>query len=210
MQILRQRTLASPRAGSALLASLLVATVVALLTAGMMQLSAANWGRSRAAVEAKKAFYVAEAGIAEGIYSLTTGGTGNVATAEAPARFGEGLFWVDAVENEYGLVVLESTALCKQARTKVSVVLQREAHPLGSLGFFGEQGLNLGAGASIDAYNSSEDAGLIGGLLGGLLGGGPPPARIGSNGDVQVGDGAIVDGDATPGTTGGVQLGVDA
>lgn len=171
----------SQRRGSALALSLTVVTVVALLSAMMLQLSSAHWKREAAAVDQKRAFYIAEAGLAESIWGLVRGQSGIVGTQELPARFGDGVYWTTALSDDAGIVHVSSTAMCGQARAKLDIAIELYYQNALSLGAFSAGNMTVGAGAYVDAYNSKNGP-YIAPLLGILT----TPVKIGSNGDVSV------------------------
>lgn len=191
--------------GSAILPALVVVVIVATLSMIFLQLSLAKNKEQRSSVDAKRAFYMAEAGLSEGFDGLCIGKSGNVASKDLPAEFGNGLFWVTATENGQGRVTLESTGLCGAGRATLSIVVERQPDTVAALGFFGDQGITVEPGALIDSYDSR--AGLYVPLLSlplGLLA--PTGARVGCNSDITV-NGSLLSpstiyGDVRPGPTG--------
>ena len=171
----------STRRGSALALSLTVVTVVALLSAMMLQLSSAHWKREAAAVDQKRAFYIAEAGLAESIWGLVRGQSGIVGTQDLPARFGDGVYWTTALADDAGIVHVSSTSMCGQARAKLDIAIELyDENPL-NLGAFSAGNMTVGAGAYVDAYDSKH-----GPYVAPLLGLVSTPVKLGSNGDVSV------------------------
>lgn len=170
------------RRGSALALSLTVVTVVALLSAMMLQLSSAHWKREAAAVDQKRAFYIAEAGLSESIWGLIRGQSGIVGTQEAPARFGDGVYWTTALADEADIVHVSSTAMCGQARAKLDIAIELYYDNALNLGAFSAGNMTVGAGAYIDAYDSKAGP-YVAPLIGALTN----PVKIGSNGNVSVG-----------------------
>lgn len=171
----------SQRRGSALALSLTVVTVVALLSAMMLQLSSAHWKREAAAVDQKRAFYIAEAGLAESIWGLVRGQSGIVGDQELPARFGDGVYWTTALADDSGVVHVSSTAMCGQARAKLDIAIELYYENALNLGAFSAGNMTVGAGAYVDAYDSKNGP-YVAPLLGILR----TPVKIGSNGDVAV------------------------
>lgn len=211
------------RRGTAIVAALIVVTLVAVMSVAYLQLSMSKNKEQRYSVDAKRAFYIAEAGLSEAFAGLAVGKSGDVANAVLPARFANGAFWVEATEEPGGRMTLKSTGMCATGRTSVSVVLENASAPIGSLGVFGRDTLTVNAGAQIDSYDSSNTPppgggggglggllGGVGGLLGGLLGGAPQEAgRVGSNQDIIVhgtrsGAPTMIQADAQPGVGGSV------
>ena len=84
------------RRGGALALSLMVVFVISILAASFLRLSSGATRRQAQSVDRKRAFYLAEAGLAEAFSGITFGRSGRVGSTERPAVFGEGLFWVEA------------------------------------------------------------------------------------------------------------------
>ena len=78
-----------------------------------------SMGRQRTlSVDTKRAFYMAEAGISEGLYGLMVGKSGNVGTADLPATFGDGVFWVEAEDIGENRTLLTSTVCAGRAASR--------------------------------------------------------------------------------------------
>ena len=71
--------------GGALLIALMLATSVAVLAVSVLQVSAYFTRRQVRTQHNTRAFYVAEAALAEAYHSMTAGGTGQVGSREQPA-----------------------------------------------------------------------------------------------------------------------------
>lgn len=140
--------------GSALVFSLIAVIAVALLSAGLIQLSSAISRRSSDTVDNKSAFYLAEAGLAEGYRGLMTGSTGQVGSAAGPVVFGNGLFWVDATHEGGGFVRLESYGMCNSGRAALAMVLKRQVEDDPPFGVFSKLPLEIRPGTLIDGYDS--------------------------------------------------------
>ncbi len=90
--IIHQASLSqSARRGSALIPALLAVLLTSGLCVCYLQLSLSKSRESQVSVDAKRAFYVAEAGLAEAYYGLARGMQGAVASESVPARFGNGV-----------------------------------------------------------------------------------------------------------------------
>ncbi|HTF88546.1 MAG TPA: hypothetical protein VK843_09055 [Planctomycetota bacterium] len=188
--------------------ALMVTVGVAMLGACLLQFSASASRAQLQSVDQKRAFYVAEAGLSESIFGMMVGKSGNIGSAESPARFGDGVLWVEALKTEDGRIVLESNGLCGGGRASQSIVVQQHANSIASLGIFSDGDLVVRAGSVIDSYDP--DAQLLAGLVGLLPGAGAMSSsgKIGSNGNITV-QGAKrsvtrIDGDVTPGVNGTV------
>jgi hypothetical protein len=211
------------QSGTAIVAALVVVTVVSVLSMAYLQLSMSKNREQRSSVDAKRAFYIAEAGLAEAYAGLVAGKSGNVGNGTIPARFANGAFWVESVDEGDGRRTLTSTGMCGTGRSALSIVVENVPEPVGALGVFGDQGLFVGEGVLIDGYDSRRGTyesqhpvgGAGGGGLlviggGGLLGGGgglvgsegPAESRVGCNADIVLPGGVVathIDGDAQPG-----------
>src|SRR5262245_45505756 len=144
--------------GSALVLSLVAVATVVVLSASFSQFASAVANRQAQAVQRKRAFYLAEAGLSEAISGFTCGKSGNVGTEQDPALMGDGLFWVEATELEQDLVRLESTGMVGTGKAKLALVVRRGEYDVSSLGVFSSGPIARGAGWVVDAYGSSKGA----------------------------------------------------
>ncbi len=203
----------SRRRGSILVVALMVVIGVAMLGACLLQFTISLTRNQVQDVDNKRAFYVAEAGLSEGIYGLKAGGSGNIASSSAPARFGDGVLWVETTQTADGRLRVESNGLCGAGRASLSLVVEQKSSSTAALGVFSDGDLLVKRGSMIDSYDpgaQAEGGGLIGGLLGG--GGGDQPSttsgRVGSNGNIEVQgstrSATIISGDVIPGPDGTV------
>lgn len=191
------------RRGGALVAALLMVMAMAVLCTSLVQLSAAR-SRSRMDLsDEKRAFYLAEAGLSEGLYALRVGKNGNVGTPTEPAALGRGVFWVAAEDVGAGMTRLASTGLCGSGRASLELVVGRDLISVGSLGLFGDSSVAVGEDVLLDAFDSREGPYLPVGSR--------PRCKLMSNGDISIGllsgEGVLVDGDVTPGPGGSLQMG---
>jgi hypothetical protein len=133
--------------GSALVMSLIAVSTVVVLAASFSQFASSVANRQAHAVAKKRAFYMAEAGLAEAFSGLSMGKSGNVGTPDAPALLGDGVFWVEAIELEPGFVRLESTGMIGTGKVVLSLVAQRGEESIASLGVFSGGDVTLGDGS---------------------------------------------------------------
>lgn len=146
---------AKPRKrGSALVFSLMLVGIVTVTGMAMLQLHIARGRRQGQATDNKRAIYIAEAGIAEAYLAVAQGRSGNIGSEAEPARFANGIFWVEAEDGDDGQVALRSTGLCRTGRFALSVVIERTYDPIASLGMFGGEHVIVGEGAVVDGYDS--------------------------------------------------------
>ena len=144
----------SGRAGGALLIALILVTFVAGMGAILLQSTLSNSRSTAVKIDARRAFYAAEAGLSEAMMSIAQGKSGAIGTAEDPAGFAGGVFWVESEEDE-GLVTLRSTGLAGVGRRCLSVTVRRTVNPITSLGFFSGADLIVRQGGLVDGYDSS-------------------------------------------------------
>ena len=142
--------------------AVLVVSFVCVVCAGLLGVNNSLTSRQASVVESRRAFYVAEAGLAEGLHGLAIGRSGQIGSEAAPARFGDGLFWVEATETADGFTRLESTGLCGSGRATLAATYERVETPLG---FFADEGIELDAPLLMDGFSSDsgtymEQAGL--------------------------------------------------
>jgi hypothetical protein len=169
-----------------LLLSLFAAGMVAALAACLLQLSGATLRRASAAIDVKRAFYLAEAGLAEAYSGLLIGKTGNVGTAERPAKLGRGLLWVEATSPDTDHVLLRSTGMCGLGRAVLALVAERGEESVASLGVFSQQPLSIPAGVTISGFDSAASPPPSTPLEPGQPAPRPQTARLGSNGDIAI------------------------
>jgi hypothetical protein len=209
------------RRGAVLIPAIICVMSVAMLSTAYMQISMDKSREARAAVEQKQAFYVAEAGLAEGFYALAQGKSGAVASPDLPAGFGSGIFWVDSHDLGGGRISLRSTGLVGRGRASLSMTLQRHADSLGSFGIFSDQDVHVGSGALLDSYDSSQgpyvapvapSGGKKRSTNQATQASPSAAACLSSNGSITLGGspGAVVFGNAQPGPEGSVTVGRQA
>jgi hypothetical protein len=161
MQIRRQGTTKrrdEGRAGGALIVVLLVMASLATMGAAFVTISSGSRARISSAMDERRAFQVAEAGIREAAYALQAGGTGNVGSAAAPAALGDGLFWVEATPVDAEVALLRSTAMVGSGRSalEVTVRIRSSGSPLFFATLNSKEALTLNADVVIDSYDSND------------------------------------------------------
>ncbi len=203
MKLLHRRQRYGPRAGSALGIALMVVIAMAVLGTCMLQLHGSLTRRQVQSIDNKRAFYLAEAGLSEAVFGLSSGMTGNVATPEQPAAFGDGLFWVESNYLENGQTQLMSTGLCGGGRASLTIVVEKKSSSVASLGIFGDQLMQIQSGSTIDAYDSRSGA-----YPGPGVDRDAPLCRVGCNADIRVSGSSraptTIYGNVSPGPHGAV------
>src|SRR5271156_4380700 len=144
------------RSGSALLAAVLVVMMVAVLSLAYLQLSLNKNLEQKASVDAKRAFYMAEAGLSEAVIALASGQSGAVGSPSIPAKFGNGVFYVTTHDEDNGKTTLTSTGLCGCGRSALSMVVDTKKPGVAALGVFSDGTVTIEKGALIDSYDSRQ------------------------------------------------------
>jgi hypothetical protein len=104
------------------MAVIVLGTLLVLISA-FLRLGIGASRQHNAAMDDARAFYIAEAGIAEAGAAIISGKSGNVGTAALPASYGNGMVWVVSTDIGGGDHRLESTALCDSGRAALRVVV---------------------------------------------------------------------------------------
>jgi len=152
-QAQRGRPGSPARRGSALVFSLVVVTIVAGMAYSLLRITTFTTRRQASSTDDKRAFYVAEAGIAEAYYGLSRGFTGAVGAADQPVVLGDGLVWVEATQTG-DEILLRSTGMVGSGRATVEVALESIDV---ELGIFAEEGIELDVPFLIDGFDSEAE-----------------------------------------------------
>jgi hypothetical protein len=143
--------------GSTLSMALLLVMSAALVSVVTLQRGLQQWKSQATSSAEKLAFYMAEAGIADAIDDVRSGGSGNIGTQELPAVYGSGAFWVETVKDSHGVVHITSTGLYDGTSHRLSQALHKPELPIGDYGFFGSAGVNVGENVTIDSLAVEEE-----------------------------------------------------
>ncbi len=189
------------RRGVALLSVLAVLTGLLVLLATFQHVTVRRSDETAASIDERRAFHLAETALNEGMIALRAGSTGAVGGVGAPAYFGGGVFWVDAVDLGSAQTRLTATALSGSGRAALeAVVMIHSPEPLFSSVLNSREPLQLASGVVIDSYASalgtyaSQVSSTYNGYNFANDGG-----NVSSNADITFASGATVFGDATPG-----------
>ncbi len=177
------------RRGGVLIAALFAVMTVAVMAACLLQVSGMRARRQGDALERRRAFYLADAAMAEAYTGMLIGKTGDVGTEEKPAKIGGGLFWVRAVALEESRVQLLSTGMWGRGRVDLAMTVELGETSVASLGVFASDPLEIPPGSKITGYDSSAQEGLSDGISPQTLpqsGASFGSGRIGSNADVTI------------------------
>lgn len=188
--------------------SVLIVAVVALV--GLMMVGAALSRftiAARAEVDGReddqRAYYLAEAGLAEGMVALRGGASGGIADAVTPAFLANGVLWVEATPLAGDQTRLVAVAMAGTGRAAMSaVVADQSADPLFKSVLNSREQLTMNANVIVDSFDSE-----LGGYAAQATNVEPTygfsyakdGGHVSSNQDIVMNSDAKVMGDATPG-----------
>ncbi len=127
-------------------------SVIVALGGAYLNLVVSGSKNLTAEVATLKAFYVAEAGLAEAFNAVRMGRSGQMGSIQEPAKYGGGLVWVDATSSESDQISLVATGFWGQGRATLSyTILPQEL----KLGVFSDEDMVLENVVMFDGYDSS-------------------------------------------------------
>lgn len=192
------------RAGGSLLAVSLLVMTTAALSGALLAIVRSTTKEQRGAQEDLRSLYVTEAAVAEAVYDLSQGGTGDVGSEQAPLAFGPGsAFFVEATDLGNDCTSLVATGRDARTVSRVEVVVQRVPSTAFPWAAFGDETLEMDSNARVDSYDST-----LGSYAGQQVNGSGTSAYansdgdVGSNGNLDLSSNATVWGDARPGPGG--------
>ncbi|QDV05912.1 hypothetical protein Poly30_14150 [Planctomycetes bacterium Poly30] len=141
------------RAGFALVLALILVTVVSGLCIGFVQLAAKTSKAQTGSVDQMRAFYLAEAGLAEAFHAVRMGRSGRIASANNAASYGDGLLWVESAETPDRKVWLRATATVGGGRAMLGLIVEPEEPPLG---FFADEEIIIESTLLADGFDSTD------------------------------------------------------
>jgi len=144
---------ARSNAGGVLVLALVAVATVAGLAAAFLQLSTSVSRRQVQMRDRMRAFYVAEAALSEAWTAVQLRKTGAVGSEAEPAKFGDGLFWVEATDSG-DFIRLESTAMVATGTATLAIVVTKGESSVANLGVHSGGDLDLPPGTVLDAYDS--------------------------------------------------------
>lgn len=147
----------SSRRGSVLYLALLAVIALAGLSLAMVQIGASFSKEVVSRIDDERALYLAEAALAESVFSLRNGGTGSFASAAAPARYGYGMCWADAVPIDANRNVITIAAAVNKGRAAIEAVLTPTAHPAQQFAVFSNEPIIVEPSSMIDSFDSTVD-----------------------------------------------------
>jgi len=189
------------RAGVALMGVLVVLAGLLALLATFQQVTERRTRETQASADDRRAFYLAETALNEGMIALRAGRPGAVGSAAAPAYFGGGVFWVEATDLGSARTRLVATALSGGGRSALEAVVEiHTQEPLFKSVLNSKEPLGMASNVVVDSYESklgsyaSQATNSFNGYSYAKANG-----DVASNEDIRFASGATVFGDATPG-----------
>jgi hypothetical protein len=196
-------TKSSKRGGAMVMAALAI-TAMSVLAMGMVSIQFSGSVEQHRTQEEARAVLAAEAGLSAAYMDLQNDGAGNLGTVNQPVSLASGE--VVVTSQTFGptlkLVRVTSTATVGTQNASAELILRDNVDSLFVWGAFGDTDLKLSSQAKVDSYDST--AGTYASQM--VNGSGSnawanDEGNVGSNGNVEVKQNAIVMGAATPGET---------
>lgn len=187
------------RAGSVLLVAVLIMMLVATMTLVFLQIGMRFTRELSTRIDDERAMMLAEAALEESLVAMRSGGNGDVATAAAPARQGDGVCWATATPVGAALRHVQAAGMCGSGRAALQrLVFVYPPGSLDSFAIFANDDLELESNVLIDSFDSA--GGLYATQLAASGTGYVSDLAItGSNGSLTVGSSVEVWGDLHPG-----------
>jgi len=123
LRTLRTNALGGKRCGGALLVAVIATIVLSGMAGAILAFSTASKTEHSAAVDRLRSLYVAEAGLSQGIASVTSNAPANFGTNVAPVPFSQGGFWGTVADNLDGTMTVTSFGTCRGARRGLEAVM---------------------------------------------------------------------------------------
>ena len=200
---LRGATRPSPRSGSILITVILFVMVLAGLGVSMLRVDLSISDSRRTEPPAQLAYFAAESGIDEAFVLLRSrliepaeGETTQISTEASPRILNAARYWADVTRLDAWRYQVIATGTCQGERRRQECVLTTAPDGFFQYAAFGLDGLVVGADVSTNSYDptlgsfASQTARGNGG--------------VGSNGDVTLGAGSFINGDAVTGQGGSI------
>lgn len=175
--------------------ALFVLIPIAALTFGLLRIGLSFNDEALSAVQDEQALFVAESGLVEAIQALKNDGTGNVASAAAPAYFGRGAFWVERTDIGNKLLLLHSSGVYRGGRASIQSLVFYYVDSLLGTTIFSNRCLTIESNAFFDSFDSS-----LGTYASQVIGGAAQDGVIiESNECIEVRSAVEINGDVHPG-----------
>jgi hypothetical protein len=188
------------RAGSTLVVVALLMAAVAMLSLSFLTVLRGAQNEGNGSRESLSALYACEAGVAQAIGELRTGGDGTIGSKQYPQSIGDQAFWVTASDIGSGRTSLMAYGRDDGSEVGVEVVVQQTPQGFFRWAAFGEENLHMDSNARTDSYDSS-----LGTYASQATNGSGSnqyantEGDVGSNGGISMDSNIGVYGDATPG-----------
>lgn len=197
--------------GSALVIVVIILGVLMFLSAALAAMTGASGRETDSAIGDARAFYLAEAALADAVMAIESGATGAIGSAAAPAAMGGGVYWTTTTALGTGQTRVEVVAMAGSGRAAIDVVLEAEQDPLFQYTLNSKDTLTMNEGVMTDSFDSqvgtyaSQVANLHDGFNYAGDGG-----HVASNSNIELNARAHVYGDAIPGPGESVSFATDA
>jgi len=192
---------ASGRRGSVIVLSLIVLTALMVLGVALHRIASAAEREVTGREDDQRAFYLAEAGLAEAMVSLRAGFSGAIASQDEPAYLSGGVLWVTAADLGDRRVRITSNAMAGSGRAALELVVEDQSEaPLFRAVLNSDKDLTLASGVMVDSFDS--ELGSYASQVAGSYNGyayAKDNGDVLSNEDVILNSSATVFGDAKPG-----------
>ena len=198
---------ANRRSGSSLVMVSFLVSALSVLSLALVMTSMSSSKERRQARDEIASLYVCEGALADAVFELRNGGSGDVGSQGNPVAFGDSTYWVEATALGGGLFSLQATGLDGRTGTRIDAVLRRVSSNLFTWAAFGDEGMTMDSNAMVDSYDSG--AGPYGSQD--VNGSGSSSyanedGNVGSNQNVGLDSNSTVHGDAVCGPTGTVSV----
>jgi hypothetical protein len=188
--------------------SLVVLTALLMLGAALYRIASAADKEVRGREDDQRAFYLAEAGLAEAMVSLRSGFSGAIASQAEPAYMAGGVLWVTSEELPDDRIRLVANGMAGAGRAALEIVVEDQSEaPLFRAVLNSDDVMTLASSVQIDSFDSelgSYAAQATNNYNGKTYA--KDNGDVLSNKDVVLNSSATVFGDATPGPGHSVSL----
>lgn len=196
----------SNRAGSVLLVAVIVMMLVATMTLAFLQIGVRFTRELSTRIDDERALMLAEAALEESLVAMRSGSSGDVASAAAPARQGDGVCWATATPVGGSLRHVQAAGMCGSGRSAVQrLVFVYPPEGLESFAIFANDDLELESNVLVDSFDSGAGTYAVQ-LAASGTGYVSDLAVTGSNGNLTVASSVEVWGDLHPGVGMGVSV----
>lgn len=201
MMGIQRRT--SRQSGSVLIVALVALVGLMMVGAALARFSVAARAEVDGQHDDRRAYYLAEAGLAEGMVALRGGASGGIASQAVPAYLADGVLWVQATPLGGDETRLVAVAMSGAGRAAMSVVVAEEGEdPLFNSVINSREKLTMNASVIVDSFDSelgtyASQATSVEPTYGFTYA--KDGGHVSSNEDIVTNSDAKVMGDATPG-----------